>query len=73
MAKWKQKKNIVFFFLLPGQGSLFGLSGPDPFLKVLQFVARLQLQAELAVVLGRAHDVPEEERHVEAARFCQVH
>ncbi len=58
---------------LPGHGSLLLLLGPHPLLEVLQFVARLQLQPQLALIPGGTYNVAKEGRDVEAARFHQMH
>lgn len=61
------------YFSLPGHGSLLLLLGPDPLLEVLQFVTRLQLQPQIALILRWTYNVAKEGRHIEAARFHQMH
>lgn len=58
---------------LPGHGSLLLLLGPDPFLEILQFFTRLQLQPQLAFILRWTYNVTKEGRDIEAARFHQMH
>lgn len=57
---------------LPGDGSLLLLLGAHPLLQVLQFVTRLQLQPQLALVLRGTHNVPKEGRDVKSTRFHQM-
>lgn len=58
---------------LPGHGSLLVVLGLHPLQEVLQFVAGLQLQAQVSLILGGTYNVTEEGRDVKATWFHQVH
>lgn len=58
---------------LPRHGSLLLLLRTNPLLEVLQLLARLQLQSELALILRRTYNVTEKRGDIKATGFHQMH
>lgn len=73
--KWPciHPKMLMRVLSLPGHGSLLLFFGPHPLLEVLQFFTGLQLQPQLALILGRTYDITKEGWDIKATRFHKMH
>lgn len=58
---------------VPGHCSLLVVLGPHSLQEVVQFVAGLQLQAQVALILRRTYNVPKEGGDIKATWFHQMH
>lgn len=58
---------------VPGHCSLLVLLGPHSLQQVVQFVAGLQLQAQISLILRRTYNVTKEGGDVKATWFHQMH